>query len=83
MSAKERRRRPQSTAQVKIAFGNEDDDKGKQKKAQENNSILPHQILNKNMDDRSSDKLYERALFTINSVTVEIILENDTLSWST
>ncbi|CAF4683318.1 unnamed protein product, partial [Rotaria magnacalcarata] len=35
------------------------------------------------MDDRSSDKLYERALFTINSVTVEIILENDTLSWST
>ncbi|CAF4312318.1 unnamed protein product, partial [Rotaria magnacalcarata] len=83
MSAKERRRRPQSAAQVKIAFGNEDDDKEKQKKAQEKNSILPHQILNKNMDDRSSDKLYERALFTINSVTVEIILENDTLSWST
>lgn len=29
------------------------------------------------------DRIYEKALFTINNLTVEVVLENTLLSWST
>lgn len=69
-----------------MAFGNEDNEQEKldnKVASDENNSILRNQIINKNIGNQNSDKFYEQALFTINNVTVEITLENETLSWAT
>ncbi|CAF1086039.1 unnamed protein product [Rotaria sordida] len=91
MSARARRRRPPPPVKVKLAFGNDDDDDDNNHKEKQNNKeileenhlILSNQIIDKNITDVNSDKCYERALFTIHNITVEVILENDTLSWST
>ncbi|CAF3715851.1 unnamed protein product [Rotaria sp. Silwood1] len=88
MSAKERRRRPPPSAKVKLAFGNDTDDDNKEKQnhkeiLEDNKPILSNQIIEKNINDINSDKCYERALFTVHNITVEVILENETLSWST
>ncbi|CAF3109817.1 unnamed protein product [Rotaria sp. Silwood2] len=91
MSAKERRRRPPPPAKVKLAFGNDDDDDNNNIQEKQNhkeileetNSILPNPTIDKNTNDVNSEKFCERVLFTVHNITVEIVLENETLSWST
>jgi hypothetical protein len=49
----------------------------------ENNSTLSNQITDKNNGDVDMERSYQKAFFTINNTTVEVILDNDILSWST
>ena len=74
---------------VKIAFGNDDDDdednngrQNGQETLEENNSPSLNQFVDKNNGTINSGSLYERAFFTIHNITVEVILENETLSWT-
>jgi hypothetical protein len=71
---------------VKVAFGGEDDKDEEQNNREileENTPIITNQVADKNSGDVDSDKSYERAFFTINHTTVEVVLENDILSWTT
>jgi hypothetical protein len=71
---------------VKVAFGGEDDKDEEQNNREileENTPIITNQVADKNSGDVDSDKFYERAFFTINNTTVEVVLENDILSWTT
>ena len=73
---------------VKVAFGGDDDDdendaENNQEIPYETPSIFSTQISHKNHLDNDSEKNYQQAFFTVHNTTVEVIFENDKLSWST
>jgi hypothetical protein len=72
---------------VKTAFGGDDDNDNQQQNnrelVEEHNPLFPNQFIDKTNGDGESDGSYERAFFTIHNLTVEVELENDTLSWTT
>jgi hypothetical protein len=71
---------------VKLAFGDDDDDHepvNNQEILDENNPASPNSNTDKNNSDTHFDRSYQQDFFTIHNTTVEVILENDTLSWST
>ncbi|CAF1115815.1 unnamed protein product [Rotaria sordida] len=76
MSSRAQRRRTKPSITVKQAFEeNENDNKpNTQEISDEYESSLRGHI--------DLDRFYERAFFTINNVTVEVILNNDILNWS-
>jgi hypothetical protein len=49
----------------------------------ENSSTLSNQIPDKNNGDIDLDRSCQQGFFTLHNTTVEVLLENDTLSWST
>ena len=76
-----------SLVKVKEAFGDENDDDNQQQnnreRLEENNLSFSNQYIDKTNDNVELDRSYERAFFTIHNTTVEVVLENDMLSWST
>jgi hypothetical protein len=69
------------TVKVKVAFGNDEADN--QEISDEYNPTLSNQISDKNNGHTDLERSYQKAFFTIHNTTVEVILENDILCWST
>lgn len=70
-------------AKVKVAFGNDDDDEN-------GNAPTPEYLADQSspfkirQSDRSPpESNYHQAFFTIHNTTVEVVLDNDLLSWTT
>ncbi|CAF1000555.1 unnamed protein product [Adineta steineri] len=88
MSARARRRRAQPPAVVNCAFGSDsDNDNGNEGQnnvdiGDENHSPSSNQNIDRNNSDLNSDGSYKQAFFTIHNKTVEVIFENNVLSWS-
>jgi hypothetical protein len=71
---------------VKVAFEGDDSDNERPNNpeiSKGNDSTIPNQNINRNNGDIDVDRCYERAFFSIHNATVEVILENNILSWST
>ena len=66
---------------MKVAFDDDDDERPNQQDLSDEHSPT---IPNQNPDTIGElNRSYQQAFFTINNTTVEVILENDVLSWST
>ncbi|CAF3286010.1 unnamed protein product [Rotaria socialis] len=77
MSSKAQRRRAKPSVTVKQAFEeNENENKL-------NTHVISDGYESSPMGNIDLDRFYERAFFTINDSTVEVVLNNDILSWST
>ncbi|CAF3990616.1 unnamed protein product [Rotaria magnacalcarata] len=77
MSSKAQRRRAKSSVTEKQAFEeNENENKL-------NTHAISDGYQSSPMGNIDLDRFYERAFFTINDSTVEVVLNNDILSWST
>lgn len=73
---------------MKQAFGENKDEKQQQQNIREISDTHETSLTNPSSekighDFLELDRFYDRAFFTINDATVEVILDNDVLSWST
>lgn len=68
-------------AKVRIAFGNEDENGGETTPENLVDQSSPFTI--QQSDRMPTDSTYHQAFFTIHNTTVEVVLDNDLLSWST
>ncbi|UJR13625.1 hypothetical protein I4U23_000638 [Adineta vaga] len=87
MSERARRRRTAPPVKVKVAFESDEDDNGNERRNNvevlENNDITPpHSHFDRNHFDTHADVTYESAFFAVQNKTVEVILQNDVLSWA-
>ncbi|CAF0791783.1 unnamed protein product [Adineta steineri] len=77
MSSRTHQHRPKSSVNVKQAFEeHENEDKLNNEEITDEHGTLS------DVNDTDFDRFYARAFFTVNDSTVEVILDNDILSWS-
>ena len=70
---------------MKVAFGDDDnsDDRDQQADPEALESAHPPPLSKAMTNGHGSlDKVYERAFFTVENITVEVVLENEVLHWA-
>ena len=69
---------------MKVAFenGDESDSGGRRDPSEENLTSTPSPPAETKKSHADADQIYQRAFFTINRTTVEVVLDNDLLTWA-